>query len=266
MSKVSLGLCFKEKENLIRRDKMDTTNSNFIHGNWNPARSSTNNIFVKNKNLSRKANCKVKSHEYPVEPRPCAIYQNSMVDQHSSDFIHDGVVNQRFLDFTNANGIISVPTGGSGLGTRYGYQYRSNPQISFPSSLDNTTSSEDFDTLSTTYDKSSCNPVRLAVTRNSNRNKRCSDNSSGGSGGSGQQIQKWKNDLTQAASVLPRKWCDFVFRRNEDNRVYRSESFRFIQKTNSLSLLTPITPGGVQRAKNKRVSLHGVSNSKYFLS
>ena len=32
------------------------------------------------------------------------------------------------------------------------------------------------------------------------------------------------------SSVIPKKLCGFVFRRNNDNRVYRSESFRFIHK------------------------------------
>lgn len=231
---------------------MASTNQSFVHGNWNPARSSSSNIFIKGKN-SKKGQCKVKSHEYPIVP---AIYRELRDVNHNSgeDKVYD--ISNRY-DLRNAS--IIYGSNGSFLGTRNGYMYRSNPQISFSNSLENATSTDDFDTLSTTYDKSSCNPVRLAVTRNSNRNKRASDSSSGGSSSHGQQqIQKWKNELTAAASGLPRKWCDFVFRRNEDNRVYRSESFRFIQKTNSLSLLTPITPAGIQRNRNKRVSLHGV--------
>ncbi|CAG7784939.1 unnamed protein product [Allacma fusca] len=46
-------------------------------------------------------------------------------------------------------------------------------------------------------------------------------------------VNPGKVKKSQNASVIPKKLCDFVFRRNVDNRVYRSESFRFIQKTDS---------------------------------
>lgn len=274
--------------------EMAMANSDFIHGNWNPARSSTNNIFIKSGKGTKNAKVHskvVRSHEYPPSNHGGggAIYANRDIireanyqryhHHHHQHHLHQnndegriyydgngGGIPNRY-DFNNAS-IIYGSSSGSSLGTRYGYQYRSNPQISFSDSLGDTTvttgssaAADDFDTLSTTYDKSSCNPVRLAVSRNSNRNaqKRASGDHSNGMS-SGQQIQKWKNDFTAAASGFNRKWCDFVFRRNEDNRVYRSESFRFIQKTSSLSLLTPISPSGLQAQRNnrKRISLHGV--------
>lgn len=229
-------------------------NPGFIHGNWNPVvRSSSNNIYLKggkpHKNVS---SSRCRSHEYPVIP---AAHPDPVGFRDTRTYCNIG---ENFDDFR----LLNIGSNNTFMGTRTGYQYRSNPQISFSNSLDNTTSTDnDFDTLSTTYDKSSCNPVRLAVSRNSNRNRRACEalNGHSNSGSGQQQIQKWKNELTAAASVLPRKWCDFVFRRNEDNRVYRSESFRFIQKTNSLALLAPLSASGGLRHRHKRNSLHGVS-------
>ena len=60
---------------------------------------------------------------------------------------------------------------------------------------------------------------------------------------------KWKPGIppprssVSVVSDIPRKWCNFVFRRNPDNVLYRSESFRFIQKTNSLEPLIPSRNG-----------------------
>lgn len=65
---------------------------------------------------------------------------------------------------------------------------------------------------------------------------------------------KWKADISYAANNIPRKVCDFVFRRNADNQVYRSESFRFIQKTNSLSLMPPLS-AGLNKYRNKHLQV-----------
>lgn len=290
------------------------TNPNFIHGNWNPARSSTNNIFLKNsKRVIGNAAARLQSHEYPITPannnhinssnhcgalqrgtRLASSIHNYFSSNNSKEYDHyrhplyvnnfphghhlhprnhlDGYA---LASYSN-NGYSESPESVSIFTlTKHGFQYRSNPQISFASSsLDNitgtasasvSTSTDDFDTLSTTYDKSSCNPVRLAVTRNSNRNKNSNYKNESSHH---QQIQKWKNELTAAASNIPRKWCDFVFRRNEDNKVYRSESFRFIQKTNSLALLTPSSGSSsssngnqmpTRHGRNKRIPHHGVN-------
>lgn len=66
---------------------------------------------------------------------------------------------------------------------------------------------------------------------------------------------KWKSEISHAANLVNRKWCDFVFRRNTDNKLYRSESFRFIQKTSSLQLLPPLSAGlNKYRSKKFQVS------------
>jgi len=66
--------------------------------------------------------------------------------------------------------------------------------------------------------------------------------------------KKQKNESTNTPSILHRRFCDFVLRRNEDNKVYRSESFRFIQKTDSLQLL-PHLSVGLNKYRKKRLQV-----------
>ena len=63
-----------------------------------------------------------------------------------------------------------------------------------------------------------------------------------------------RSPMVAKVSALPRKWCDFVFRRNNDNNLYKSESFRFIQKTSSLEPLLP--KNAYIRNRLRKVSRH----------
>ncbi|CAL8081879.1 unnamed protein product [Orchesella dallaii] len=222
---------------------MAATNSNIIYANWKHRDSNNRNMNLRY------------SHEYPMISG--ILHKEAQSGKHNNEEGRWCLPNH-----TNSSVNAFKDNVGSFIGTRHSYQYRSNPHISFADNFDSSTGSCDNESNTDTYEKTSCNPVRLAVTRNSNRNKRVGESASGNhssnNSGSHQQIQKWTSELTAAASGLPRKWCDFVFRRNEDNRVYRSESFRFIQKTNSLALLTPAS-GGVHRYKSKRTPHHGIS-------
>lgn len=73
---------------------------------------------------------------------------------------------------------------------------------------------------------------------------------------------KWKTEISNAANYFPRKWCDFVFRRNSDNKLYRSESFRFIQKTNSL--LPPLS-AGLDKYRSKKLQVRVLWEIHYYI-
>jgi hypothetical protein len=69
------------------------------------------------------------------------------------------------------------------------------------------------------------------------------------------KLKNSSNNNPSTPSILHRRFCDFVLRRNEDNQVYRSESFRFIQKTDSLQLLPHLSVGlNKYRKKQLQVS------------
>ncbi len=72
--------------------------------------------------------------------------------------------------------------------------------------------------------------------------------------GQGRTAASTRSPVISIVSDIPRKWCNFVLRRTPDNSVYRSESFRFIQKTNSLEPLLPARNRGF-RNKLKLVSV-----------